>query len=191
VPNPRWSSIIIDSGPDILRAVRHFADLGHRRIAYIGPQDYLIPRERFRGYLAGLAQAGMEVDKTLFWLAPQRRLPVEKIGAAGVRELLKRNVDFTALVCYSDIIALGAWRELRNQGWSLQPGRWISGFDNLPITDEELKGSLVTFRRPLEEMGRRAVHMLLNKISAPGQNGNETIRLSSEFILPEIEGDAS
>jgi DNA-binding LacI/PurR family transcriptional regulator len=140
-------------------AVAHLAALGHRRIGLaIGPERF-VPAIRkiagFRQAMAGLGLADVEpfIERSLF--------SVEGGQAAAVR-LLERGC--TAIVCGSDLMALGAIRAARAAGLRVPQDVSVVGYDDSPLvafTDPPL----TTVRQPVQSMGETAVRALMDEIA--------------------------
>ncbi|MDX6516299.1 MAG: hypothetical protein QOH73_1965, partial [Gaiellaceae bacterium] len=114
-------------------------------------------------------QSGSEelIERTMFSL--------EGGQAAGAR-LIQRGA--TAMICASDILALGAIRTARKLGLDVPRDISVVGFDDSPLmacTDPPL----TTVRQPIEAMGQAAVGQLLSQVG-----GTE---VSSEELLFEPE----
>ncbi len=86
-------------------AVRHLAELGHRRIAFVGAAlSASTGFNRYQYFLAWMQSLGLEVDTDLIAFAPWF---TKDDGAVATHELLARDTDFTAVVAANDMIALG------------------------------------------------------------------------------------
>jgi LacI family transcriptional regulator len=155
--------------------------LGHRRMAFIAAPRLLPPTEARRlEFLASGAQYSIEA-KTV--------VPVEDGFAGGrdaTREIMRSGFAPTAIRCVNDWIAVGAIRELRNQGLSVPGDVSVTGFDNI-TTAEYCCPSLTTIQIPRADIGRLAVDALL-----PGPSGalpaGRDIHLNPELVLRESTG---
>ena len=83
-------------------AVRHLVRTGRRRIAYVSPPIYQTSAERYQGYLAALAENGLEQDPSLVSFACAPGEPENALRA--VTRLLQRRADgvFCCLLYTSD-----------------------------------------------------------------------------------------
>ncbi|WP_255491554.1 MULTISPECIES: LacI family DNA-binding transcriptional regulator [unclassified Actinotalea] len=141
-------------------SLRHLASLGHTRIGLaIGPDRYIPAHRKVAAFTAALqrrdpaADPAEHVVSTLF--------TVEGGQAAG-GELI--DSGHTALICGSDLMALGAIRAARSRGLRVPEDVSVVGFDDSPLiafTDPPL----TTVRQPVERMGKAAVSALLSEIS--------------------------
>ncbi len=74
-----------------------------------------------------------------------------------------RGADFTALVCFNDVSAIGAIRALMNHGLQVPSDVSIIGFDDIQSAAFH-NPSLTTIRQPLYQMGTTAARILLQRI---------------------------
>ncbi len=151
-------------------AVTHLASLGHRRIGLItGPRRFVPVRRRVGGYRTTMARLlGAEPDELdeLTALAP---FSVEG-GFAAAARLLDRDV--TAILCGSDLMALGAIRAARGRGQRVPDDVSVVGYDDSPLiafTDPPL----TTVRQPVRAMALATVHALLDEINGHGAPHSE------------------
>ncbi|RCV52539.1 LacI family DNA-binding transcriptional regulator [Marinitenerispora sediminis] len=157
------SWIDVDGAAGTRDAVDHLYEQGHRRIGFVG-----------WGPGSGVGddrRAGWERACAAHGLGPQPSTAADndlREGAAAARRLLDLPDPPTALVCVSDMIAIGCLGVLAERG--LRPGRDVAvvGFDDLPAA--ALPGiDLTTLSQPLDEIGRGVVDLVLDQLgdSAP------------------------
>lgn len=113
-----------------LSACRHLIERGRRRIGFLGSASSHYPEffARYRGYQAALTAAGLSADPAL----QADALSSEEDGEAAARALLAGEKAFDALVCASDLIAIGAMRTLQAAGLQVPGDVAIVGYDNIP-----------------------------------------------------------
>ncbi|GII85000.1 HTH-type transcriptional regulator MalR [Sphaerisporangium siamense] len=147
-------------------AVRHLVDLGHERIGLaVGQRRFVPVIRKIEGFarvmadLLGVADCEPFVRHSLF--------SVEG-GQAAASALIDDGC--TAIVCASDLMALGAIRAARDRGLSVPGDVSVVGFDDsplIPFTDPPL----TTIRKPIGPMAVAAVQTLLEGIAgAPPKN---------------------
>jgi len=152
---------------------RHVVELGHRRIAVLTLRSSEVQRERLAGLREALEPAG--VPWSAVAVAQCRENSVEA-GGAGARELLERNPTPTAIVCLTDLLALGVLAEVeRRPNVRVPEDLTVTGFDGIP--DAERLG-LTTVRQPFVEKGRMAGRLLLSNGDA---GGPRTVVLTTEL----------
>lgn len=140
-------------------AVNHLAQLGHERIGLALGQERFVPARRkvagFRQTMdrLGLAVPDDHVVHTFF--------SVEG-GAVAASELIDRGV--TAIVCGSDLMALGAIRQARTLGLAVPDDVSVVGYDDSPLvgfTDPPL----TTIRQSVQAMCQAAARALTDEIA--------------------------
>ncbi|MDL2335067.1 MAG: LacI family DNA-binding transcriptional regulator [Chloroflexota bacterium] len=141
----------VDNVAGIAAMVAALVELGHTRIAFFaGPASLFVARERLTGYRRGLGEAGIAVDERLVVDTAFNRTG----GAAGVDELVARGVEFSAICCANDLLALGALQRLGELGRAVPGDVSVAGFDDISIA-ALTEPHLSTVHLPLREMGRR------------------------------------
>ncbi len=141
----------VDNVAGIAAMVAALVGLNHQRIAYFtGPQELLVARERLAGYRRGLTDARLEVDERLIVVTGFDRAG----GAAGVDALVESGIDFSAICCANDLLALGALQRLAELGRDVPRDVSVAGFDDISVAALTAP-HLSTVRLPLREMGRR------------------------------------
>lgn len=184
---PDVLSIVMDNQGAMQQATEHLLRLGHRRIAYLDvPGQAALPSrpplqsstERREGYLAAMAQAGLEpVVVSLEMLYAEQRVeaayhaarellkgPPRRTGQRGRRASSAARARGagapTAFCAVTDWEALGALRACADLGLKVPEEVAIFGFD-----DRELgrwtQPALSTVRPAFHEAGRLAVRRLL------------------------------
>lgn len=142
------------------QAYGHLISLGHVSIGLIlGPQDHM-PSQRKREAFKGKADL---VERTFF--------SMEGGQAAALRLLAK---GATALICASDVLALGAVRGARRAGLRVPDDVSIVGYDDSAVmscTDPPL----TTVRQPIEAMGQAAVQLLIAEIAGSPMIADELL----------------
>lgn len=143
-------------------AVTHLVSLGHERIGLaLGPERFVPVQRKIEGFTQTMreqfegADPGELIEHSLFTLEG---------GQAAALTLLERGC--TAVVCASDMMALGAIRAARQRGLTVPGEVSVIGFDDSPLiafTDPPL----TTIRQPVPAMGQAAVRALLEEIGAP------------------------
>ena len=132
---------------------RSLVGLGRRKFAVLaGPEELATARDRREGFVAGLAESGLE--------------PVEVVtgeftrdgGYAAATELLDREPDVDCVFAVNDVMAVGAMSALRTRGVDVPGQLGVAGFDDIATLRDVWPG-LTTVRLPLEQLGRRALQL--------------------------------
>lgn len=137
---------------------------GHRRIAYAATSvDVPATRGRLQGYRDGMLAAGLDADEFV----------VEAVAEAiGGYEATMGLLDHgmapgdrpTAVFCYNDRMAMGAYRAAAELGLSIPADVSVVGFDDQDPIAASLHPPLTTVALPHYEMGAWAVETLSSLI---------------------------
>ncbi|MFI7241047.1 LacI family DNA-binding transcriptional regulator [Streptomyces qinglanensis] len=158
-------------------AVTHLVSLGHERIGLaLGPERFVPVQRKIEGFTRTVREHfGTDGRDPAEFV--QHSLYSLEGGQAAASALLERGC--TAVVCASDMMALGAIRAARQRGLAVPGDVSVIGFDDSPLiafTDPPL----TTIRQPVTAMGQAAVRTLLEEIGG-------TPAPHSEFVfLPEL-----
>ncbi len=150
----------VDGEDAFVTAINHLARLGHRRIGFIGaPLQYQFAQERLDGYIRGLTHNGLAHETELVQIAEF----TDEGGTAAAGILMDLLQPPTALVCVTDMMALGALEALHAR--KLTPGKDVSviGYDGLHF-GKHANPPLTTMAQPQAHAGRRLGDMLLSII---------------------------
>lgn len=151
-------SVAIDNVAGAEQATRYLLDLGHPTVHHIaGPVTWLDAEDRVEGWRQALAAAGAaEPDmKRGDWSASS--------GYEAGRRLAMLP-EVTAVLCANDQMALGLIRALAEQGRRVPADISVVGFDDIPEAGF-FWPPLTTVRQDFGELGRRAVAILIDRIS--------------------------
>jgi DNA-binding LacI/PurR family transcriptional regulator len=140
------TNVVLDQRRAAELALRHLYQLGHRKICLMAVARELklsVPPE----------------------LTVQLRLRVStpELGFEPANELIQQGADFSAIVCFNDISAIGAIRACRDHGLEVPRDISIVGFDDIQGAAFH-NPSLTTIRQPLTQMGKVAARILLQRI---------------------------
>ena len=154
--------------PDEIRGGREATEVllrkGHRRIGFINNEDS-VPATvgRFAGYKQALAAYGCAFNESLIRQA-------ESTPASGydcTLDLMRQPEHPTALFCFNDRIAMGAYDALRKLNLTIPDDVAIVSFDNQEIIAASLHPGLSSMQLPHYEMGVWSVKYLLGEIQEP------------------------
>ena len=141
-------------------AVKHLINLGHRRIVNLsGPKELYDSKQRTKGYLDALKEAGIKHDPSLIKYGTF----IAEEGYIKTCQLLNENVRFSAIFAQSDAMALGCLHALRKKGLRVPEDIAVVGYDNFDIAPY-FSPPLTTVNIPAYEMGRTGIRILIDKI---------------------------
>ena len=139
------------------QAIEYLAGRGHERIAIVhGP---LAASDRTRARKSGaLAADHMLADLKFF----ETELTVEG-GKHSARAIATTEIPFTAILCFSDVLALGAYFSLQEASIDIPSQISIMGFDNLDWSSQVVP-PLTTINLPASRMGREVARQLISHL---------------------------
>jgi len=157
------TNVVLDQKRAAELALRHLYQLGHRKIAFMrGGSHSSDADDRWNCLMAVARDMKIPVLPELI-VQLELRVSTPELGFAPTNELIDRGRDFTALVCYNDIAAIGAIRALMNHRLRVPEDVSVVGFDDIQGAAFH-NPSLTTIRQPLHEMGMVAARILLQRI---------------------------
>jgi LacI family transcriptional regulator len=159
-------------------ATEYLVELEHRRIGFItGAMDQICAQDRLEGYKAALADQGIAFDPELV----REGNFFQPLGFAGASALLELPHPPTAIFASNDVSAFGVMEAVREHGLRIPDDVSVVGFDDIPQA-AHVHPPLTTVRQPLEEMGRAATRMLLERLNDP-QRPIKRVELPTELVL--------
>lgn len=144
-----------DDAVAIRLAVDHLVNMGHERIGLAtGPDRYVPSRRKIEAFTRAVTDYGLtpQVETTIFTVEG---------GQMAANHLLAQGC--TALVCASDMMALGAIRTARSSGLCVPRDVSVVGFDDAPLmsfTDPPL----TSVRQPVDAIARAATAALMAEL---------------------------
>ncbi|MEW6287590.1 MAG: LacI family DNA-binding transcriptional regulator [Chloroflexota bacterium] len=161
--SPEFDQINWDNMTGVKDLVRHFAGLGHRRIAIlVGPVNRRSTQERLQGYRAGLEASSLPFDEDL--VRPGDYTATPEDWKNSIEELLALASPPTAIIASDDIVAAVVIRALQEMGKSIPGDVAVAGIDDQPFSQYL---GLTTMQLPVAEAGRQAINLLLERIHHP------------------------
>jgi LacI family transcriptional regulator len=165
----------------VASAVRHLADAGHVRIAYVGDRPTVrAARDRLAGYRAGLHEAGLAADAKL----EVADLDGPAAAEAAVATLFRGYDTPTALVTARAAVTVAAVRALHRLGRQRLVA--MVGVDDFPTADLLSPGVTVVAQDPAA-IGRRAAGLLLARMA--GQEGAPAVHSVPTVLIPRGSGE--
>jgi LacI family transcriptional regulator len=161
------ASIVGDDHHGIGLAVTHLAGLGHERIGHIaGPPETSTAVGRLVGFHTHMEDLRLDHDDSAVEAAEWYQVDP---GYKAASVLIDRRPDLTALVAANDLIALGAYRAIRERGLEVGSDVSVTGYNDMMLLDM-IHPSLTSIRVPYREMGAEAAEALLEMMTGDGQS---------------------
>jgi LacI family transcriptional regulator len=155
-------SVFPDEADGGYMATRALVDAGHRRIGFVNTDEH-IPAHfgRLDGYRAALRDSAIPFVEELV----AEGAPATDGGYLAAGRLLNLPEPPTALFCFNDRMAMGAYRAANDLDLAIPRDLSVVGFDNLIIIATALYPALTTIALPYYEMGRWAANLMIDQIT--------------------------
>ena len=150
---------------------RHILQSGVREIRVLGVQrrEAVPVSDRLSGIRKAMEEKGLPFRESIL-------LPVEdatyEMGYWAVRDLLDREAP-EAILAINDIMALGAYRAIREKGYRIPEDILVAGYDDL-VFSQVAGVPLSTVRQDIEDISHLAVNRLFSRINRDA--GNDILR---------------
>lgn len=182
-PGDILPSIQIDYLDATIRATQHLIKLNHRKIALMGgPLNSESGAMKKKGFEIALAESNIKIpDEYIVHGAP-----TIEFGYQSINQMLDfpREAVPTAVLCLSDLNALGVLHAVRTRRMSVPDDLSVVGFDDIVIA-AHANPPLTTIRSPKIEMGIRAVQIIQEMKSGQNLHSKRTILMESPLIVRE------
>nr|WP_217359459.1 LacI family DNA-binding transcriptional regulator [Ruegeria arenilitoris] len=153
-------------------ALQHLIDLGHQRISVVhGPTH---DNDRTRARLSGLRALPMASELTTFETDFSHQG-----GADAARQICALPQKPDAILCLSDVVALGVLFGLQAEGVSVPGDVSLVGIDDLPSSAVAVP-PITTVHLPVTQMGERSAVALADWIAEQKKPGPE--RLEARLV---------
>ncbi len=170
--------VMPDNEGGIIKAIRYLYEKGHRKISLFGMKPLGIhQKERLEGYYEGLKIFGLKVKKEYISL-PERKIggieEVNRYARETLKNWFKLKERPTGIITLGDVYALSLIGEADKLGIKVPDDISIIGFDNI-INCLYSNPPLTSIEQPLEEMGKKAVELLIERIKNPDKKVEKII----------------
>jgi DNA-binding LacI/PurR family transcriptional regulator len=156
----QYDTITFDGYYGIQQMVDHLVRLGHRRLGFItGQRDF-----RWQGFVDAVAAHGLPTDESLrvsvsFGIEGWTRA----LGHIGAEQLMKLSSPPDAIVCASDLIAIGAMQWLHQHQIRVPDDIAVTGFDDITESNFTIP-PLTTVHVHKQYMGELAAERIVKRI---------------------------
>jgi LacI family transcriptional regulator len=158
--------------------IGHLVSCGHRRIAALGPRmPSFLGGERLIGYRTAIADAGLAALDELIALEGWRT----RDGYNMCNRLLDLSAP-DALFAFGPRIAVGAAYALRERGLRIPEDIALVCVDDFGM-GSDLDPLMTVSREPEREMGRRAAHFLVDRITKAYSGPPRELMLPATLII--------
>jgi GntR family transcriptional regulator, arabinose operon transcriptional repressor len=181
--DPAVSYVAPDDVEGSFRATNSLIEAGHRRIAWIGPNDNLPGIKRQQGYRKALTAHGLAYDPQLD--KPCTIIKWNEPGGIGalVNELLDLgNARPTAIFFFNDDGALQGYDAIRAARLKIPADISVIGFDDVELA-ARADPPLTTILHPKYQIGKWAAEILFDSIEHPARHVPRQMLLSPAVVV--------
>jgi LacI family transcriptional regulator len=174
------TNIRVNYQQGIREAVRHLAELGHKRIAFVaGPAILKSAVARRTAFEASMQENGLPVDQELIVTGDHK---VEG-GVAALAQLASLPKRPTAILCSNDMTAVGVMREAYERGIAIPRELSVIGFDDIRLA-EFTTPPLTTVRMSQKLLAEYAFQALHGEVEGrDGAANGKVVELETGLIL--------
>lgn len=175
-------TVLVNNEMGGYNATKYLLDLGHRKIACIEGSSNVNPSsDRTRGYIRALQSGGIPIREEYIAKGDFGY----QSGEQGFEKLWSLNDKPTAIFACNDMMAIGALRKAKSMGVHIPEDVSVIGFDNISFTSA-VSPALTTISQPTEELSKKAISILINKIQNRGvAKENKRIVLNTDLVIRE------
>lgn len=189
---PGVVNVVIDHRQAAHDALRHLAELGHRKIAvFKGHPSSGDTEVRMESIQEAMAEFDIELPASrilqLSGAGPNEVFTPKQGFAQGYQfgQQLIEQGGFSALFAFNDVSAIGAVRAFLDAGYDVPGDISVVGFDDIQSA-AFFNPSLTTVRQPLRQMGRIAAKALLERLR--GGEVESEITVEPELVVRNSTG---
>jgi DNA-binding LacI/PurR family transcriptional regulator len=183
LPRHNITNIRVNYRRGMDKVIDYLYSLGHRRLGFVGHHSMLGPiNERMKAVIDAAARFPELHVKSA---ADADTL---EGGRRAARALLGAGPRPTAIICVNDLMAVGALREIRDQGLRVPEDISVTGFDNVKLA-QFCYPALTSMHIPRDEIGQIICDFLMLK---EGTSMLEReIVIDPEFVVRDSTGPAA
>ena len=157
-------------------ATEYLIKKGHKRIALVDGFIYKSPAKgRLEGYKKALDKYRISLDESLISVGD---INIED-GYERTKQMLEKNLDFTAIFTYNDMMAFGSMQAIKEKGLRIPEDIGLVGYDDIQFSSL-ISPSLTTIRLKKQELGIESVKLLFSRIN---REHKKTIKIMLDVEL--------
>ncbi len=153
--------VMPDNVHGIRQAVAHLVKKGHEHIGFVnGHPGSMTSQIRYNAFTESMRESGIDLAGCPYVMCKGTCASATE----ATRELLRGHPATTALMCFSDLIAFGAYKAIQDQGQNIPADIGVVGFDDVDLATI-VSPPLTTVHIPRYDMGKTAMRILLKAMA--------------------------
>lgn len=158
----------------IAKLVELLKQNNHTKIGFIhGDKNSFVSNERFAGYIIGQTMNNIEYNPKYVYYGDF----TETSGIEAAKYFI--HTDVTAIICASDLMAIGLIHGLEAEGKRVPLDISVTGYDDLDVA-KYVKPSLTTIKQDLDSIGEKAFTLLTSILM---NRSSQRLVISGEIIV--------
>ena len=155
-------SVSCDEAAGIELMVNYLSSVKHRRIGFLGGIRGIEPTDtRIDALIRSLAERGVEYRSE--WCVEGHGFDMDS-GRQSMEALLQLREQPSAVICFNDLVAIGATYTAQRHGLNVPRDISIVGIDNIPLS-EFIYPPITTVDLRAAEQGTLAVELLVDLLA--------------------------
>ncbi len=180
--HPNIPSVHMDHAAATYDAVTHLIRKGYRKIGYCSYGKTIgIEKERKKGFDQALDEYGLSLNKKHAFIGIEHSIPNGRATLRRIADLPKADRP-DAIFTGGDEFAAGMVKEAAKIGWKVPDDLAVVGFDDQPVATL-VDPELTTIHQPTEELGKKAMEVLLDVMTHYPSKSQENILLPYELKI--------
>jgi LacI family fructose operon transcriptional repressor len=163
-------AVLLDNVAASYELTSHLLEQGFRRIGAIMAAVSTTGYERERGYADALRDYGLSMEAQLV----QHVTPKIETGYTAAMDLLSSDHPPDAILTGNSLLTAGALQAIRERGLHIPDQVALVGFDDT-IWASLLQPAITVLAQPIDDIGRTATELLLERIADPGRPARKVV----------------
>lgn len=144
------------------QATRYLLDLGHQRVGILlGDEKLVSSRKRYQGYQEALKERGIVVREEWKLQGDFTFEGAYRLIKGMLRE--RAMPKLTAIFASNDLMAIGAMRAFKEEGWRIPEDISLVGFDGIQL-GRYMDPPLTTVQQPIYILGKKVSRKLITML---------------------------
>lgn len=178
-----FDQVGVENVQSTAKMIAHLIEHGHQRIGFLsGTPASSTSAERLEGYRLALGRAGIPFEEHLVECGFSSIKPAQ----LATKRLLNLKQRPTAIMASNNLMVIGAMHTLRDHNINVPKDIALVGFDDFDWAGF-FNPRLTVVRQPLEQQGRLAVQILMQRIQEP-EREYEIHRLKPKLMIRDSCG---
>lgn len=160
------------------KVARHLIDMGYSKFVFVGYED----DEKEKGFKNEIQESGFDLGTKYTFIDKTKNNSVH----VEIKEYILNNLndEGIGIFTHNDIEALMVLHVLKELRVKIPDNVALVGFDNTYIT-KEVSPSISSVAQSIEEIGKKAVEIIMDKINSDGETAEKHVVLEPRLVVRE------